>query len=318
MRQSIKQKIFLKGVKEMIPDFQTAMLPLLQQMKDGKIYNPTLLRAVVIEYFKITDEEQIEKTPNGKQLLFYNRTAWAISYLRTSGLIESPARGKYIITDLGKKVLLNPPDRITIKFLKEINPDKTVFENDKNQEESKEESSELKTPDEMIEEGHKRINIELSKILLKNIEDASPYKFEDIVVDLLIKMGYGDSDFNNGEVTQKSGDEGIDGIIKEDKLGLDKIYVQAKRWNKEAKIGRPEIQKFVGALDGQRAKKGIFITTASFSQEAITYARNTSNATVILIDGQKLAELMIEYEAGVTIKDTIKIGKIDTDYFVEE
>jgi restriction system protein len=298
----------------MIPDFQTAMLPILQQMKDGKIYDPTLLRNVAIEYFKITVEEQTEKTPNGKQLLFYNRIAWSISYLRTGGLIESPERGKYIITDLGKKVLSNPPERITIKYLKEINPDKTVFENDKKQEES----SELKTPDEMIEEGHKRINTELSKMLLKNIEDASPYKFEDIVVDLLIKMGYGDSDFNNGEVTQKSGDEGIDGIIKEDKLGLDKIYVQAKRWNKEAKIGRPEIQKFVGALDGQRAKKGIFITTASFSQEAITYAKNTSNATVILIDGQKLTELMIEYEAGVTVKDTIKICRIDTDYFVEE
>lgn len=131
-------------------------------------------------------------------------------------------------------------------------------------------------------------------------------------------MGYGDSDFNNGEVTSKSGDEGIDGIIKEDKLGLDKIYVQAKRWKKETKIGRPEIQKFVGALDGQRAKKGIFITTASFSQEALNYANNTSNATVILIDGQKLTDLIIEYEAGVTVKDTIKICKIDTDFFTEE
>lgn len=170
----------------------------------------------------------------------------------------------------------------------------------------------------ITEEGHKRINQELSKILLQNIENASPYKFEEIVVELLIKMGYGDSDFNNGEVTSKSGDEGIDGIIKEDKLGLDKIYVQAKRWKKENKIGRPEIQKFVGALDGQKAKKGIFITTASFSQEAINYANNTSNATVILIDGQKLTDLMIEYEAGVTVKDTIKICKIDTDFFTEE
>ena len=122
----------------------------------------------------------------------------------------------------------------------------------------------------------------------------------------------------DGYVTSKSGDEGIDGIIKEDKLGLDKIYVQAKRWKKDSKIGRPEIQKFVGALDGQRAKKGIFITTAFFSQEAINYANNTSNATVILIDGQKLTDLMIEYEAGVTVKDTIKICKIDTDFFVEE
>ena len=292
----------------MIPDFQSAMLPILSKMKDEKIYDSTMIRNILVEHFGITEEEKQVKTPNGKQLLYYNRIAWSISYLRTGGLIESPERGKYKISELGKKVLNNPPEKITIRFLKELNPDKNLFEREKKE----------KTPDELIEEGHKRINQELSKILLQNIENASPYKFEEIVVELLIKMGYGDSDFNNGEVTSKSGDEGIDGIIKEDKLGLDKIYVQAKRWKKETKIGRPEIQKFVGALDGQRAKKGIFITTASFSQEALNYANNTSNATVILIDGQKLTDLMIEYEAGVTVKDTIKICKIDTDFFTEE
>lgn len=304
----------------MIPDFQSAMLPILSKMKDEKIYDSTMIRNIVVEHFGITEEEKQVKTPNGKQLLYYNRIAWSISYLRTGGLIESPERGKYKISELGKKVLNNPPEKITIWFLKELNPDKNLFEREKKEktEEEQIEYDDEKTPDELIEEGHKRINQELSKILLQNIENASPYKFEEIVVELLIKMGYGDSDFNNGEVTSKSGDEGIDGIIKEDKLGLDKIYVQAKRWKKETKIGRPEIQKFVGALDGQRAKKGIFITTASFSQEALNYANNTSNATVILIDGQKLADLMIEYEAGVTVKDTIKICKIDTDFFTEE
>lgn len=199
----------------MIPDFQTAMLPLLQQMNDEKIYDSTSLRNVAVSYFKITDEEKSEKTPNGKQLLYYNRIAWSISYLRTGGLIESPERGKYKISNLGKKVLKNPPEKITIRFLKEINPDKNLFEREKasKNEEKEIEISEDKTPDELIEEGHKRINQELSTILLQNIENASPYKFEEIVVDLLIKMGYGDSDFNNGEVTSKSGDEGIDGII---------------------------------------------------------------------------------------------------------
>ena len=304
----------------MIPDFQSAMLPILSKMKDEKIYDSTMIRNIVVEHFGITGEEKQVKTPNGKQLLYYNRIAWSISYLRTGGLIESPERGKYQISELGKKVLNNPPEKITIRFLKDLNSDKNLFEREKKEktEEEKIEYDEEKTPDELIEEGHKRINQELSKILLQNIENASPYKFEEIVVELLIKMGYGDSDFNNGEVTSKSGDEGIDGIIKEDKLGLDKIYVQAKRWKKETKIGRPEIQKFVGALDGQRAKKGIFITTASFSQEALNYANNTSNATVILIDGQKLTDLMIEYEAGVTVKETIKICKIDTDFFTEE
>ena len=282
----------------MIPDFQSAMLPILSKMKDEKIYDSTMIRNILVEHFGITEEEKQVKTPNGKQLLYYNRIAWSISYLRTGGLIESP-------------------EKITIRFLKELNPDKNLFERKKTEEEQVEYDDE-KTPDELIEEGHKRINQELSKILLQNIENASPYKFEEIVVELLIKMGYGDSDFNNGEVTSKSCDEGIDGIIKEDKLGLEKIYIQAKRWKKETKIGRPEIQKFVGALDGQRAKKGIFITTASFSQEALNYANNTSNATVILIDGQKLTDLMIEYEAGVTVKDTIKICKIDTDFFTEE
>lgn len=301
----------------MIPDFQSAMLPILSKMKDEKIYDSTMIRNIVVEHFGITEEEKQVKTPNGKQLLYYNRIAWSISYLRTGGLIESPERGKYKISELGKKVLNNPPEKITIRFLKELNLNKNLFEREKTEEEQIEYDDE-KTPDELIEEGHKRINQELSKILLQNIENASPYKFEEIVIELLIKMGYGDSDFNNGEVTSKSGDEGIDGIIKEDKLGLDKIYVQAKRWKKETKIGRPEIQKFVGALDGQRAKKGIFITTASFSQEALNYANNTSNATVILIDGQKLTDLMIEYEAGVTVKDTIKICKIDTDFFTEE
>lgn len=296
------------------------MLPILSKMKDEKIYDSTMIRNIVVEHFGITGEEKQVKTPNGKQLLYYNRIAWSISYLRTGGLIESPERGKYQISELGKKVLNNPPEKITIRFLKDLNSDKNLFEREKKEktEEEQIEYDDEKTPDELIEEGHKRINQELSKILLQNIENASPYKFEEIVVELLIKMGYGDSDFNNGEVTSKSGDEGIDGIIKEDKLGLDKIYVQAKRWKKETKIGRPEIQKFVGALDGQRAKKGIFITTASFSQEALNYANNTSNATVILIDGQKLTDLMIEYEAGVTVKETIKICKIDTDFFTEE
>ena len=305
---------------KMIPDFQTAMLPLLKQMTDEKIYDSNSLREIAVSYFQIKDDEKKAKTPNGKQFLYYNRIAWSISYLRTYGLIESPERGKYKISELGKIILRNPPEKITIKFLKGITPDKDLFERERTlkNEEKELEIIEDKTPDELIEEGHKRINQELSKILLQNIENASPYKFEEIVLDLLIKMGYGDSELKNRKITSKSGDEGIDGIIKEDKLGLDKIYVQAKRWKKDSKIGRPEIQKFVGALDGQRAKKGIFITTAFFSQEAINYASNTSNATVILIDGQKLTDLMIEYEAGVTVKDIIKICKIDTDFFVEE
>ncbi len=301
----------------MIPDFQLAMLPLLMKMSDETIHNPDSLRNFAIEHFGITEDEQQIRTPNGKQILFFNRIAWSISYLRTGGLIFSPERGKYKITDLGKQILKNPPEKITIKYLKSINQNLSVQGLDEKSI-SKEQDQEIQTPDEMIEEGYRRIHLELSKNILNAIEEVSPYKFEEIVIDLLIKMGYGDSDFVNGEITQKSADEGVDGIIKEDKLGLDKIYVQAKRWKKEIKIGRPEIQKFVGALDGKRAKKGIFITTAFFTKEALEYAQNTSNATIVLIDGKKLADLMIEYEAGVTTKDTIKIAKIDSDYFIED
>ncbi len=301
----------------MIPDFQTAMLPLLEKMQDGNIYDSNLLRNHAINYFQITEEEKQTKTPNGKQILFFNRIAWSISYLRTGGLIFSPERGKYKISDLGLKVLKSPPKKITIRFLKEINPNKSIENIDTNSSNEQSDIS-IQTPDEMIEEGYKRIRIELSKLLLKNLEDISPYKFEEIVLDLLIKMGYGESNLANGKATQKSGDEGIDGIIKEDKLGLDKIYIQAKRWKKETKIGRPEIQKFVGALDEKRAKKGVFMTTAFFTKEAIEYANNTSNAAIVLIDGEMLTNLMIEHEVGVTVKEIIKISKIDSDYFIEE
>jgi len=302
----------------MIPDFQLAMLPLLEKMKDEQIYDSMMLREHAVNIFKITNAEKQQRTPNGKQLLYYNRIAWSISYLRTAGLIASPERGRYKITKNGLKVLKKPPEKITIKYLKAINnksSDNGRLENAFDSEQVEEQSI---TPDEMIEEGYKRIKSELSRVLMKALEDVSPFKFEQIVLDILVKMGYGGSDLENSEVTKRTNDEGIDGIIREDKLGLDKIYVQAKRWKKETKIGRPEIQKFIGALDGQKAKKGIFITTAFYSKEAIECAKNATNATIVLIDAEKLAEFMIEYGAGVAISYTIKICKIDSDYFIEE
>lgn len=304
---------------DMIPDFQTAMLPLLQSIKDGKVYNSWEIRQKMISFFSISDVEQKEKTPNGKQLLYYNRIAWSISYLRTANLLFSPERGKYQITESGIRVLKNPPDKITIKFLRGFS-NYTLEKTTSGQiEEFSNTSQSIKTPDEMIEEGFEQINSELSKLLLSQLESVTPYRFEEIVLELLLKMGYGGFDLSNGKVTKASGDEGIDGIIKEDKLGLDKIYIQAKKWKHGSnKVGRPEIQKFVGALDGQRAKKGIFITTSNFSKEAIDYAAKTNNVSIVLIDGTDLAKLMIDYEIGITIKDVYKIGKIDTDYFVEE
>jgi restriction system protein len=269
----------------------------------------------MVSHFNISEDEQKEKIPSGKQPLYYNRVAWAIAYLKMADLISSPARAVYTITEEGKKVLENPPEKITINFLKQFdsfsknrNPEKDTELDDNNQ-------IVEKTPDELIEIGYKQVKNELSLQILNQIKDCSPYFFEKLVLDLLIKMGYGGSEMANGEVTPKGSDEGIDGIIKEDKLGLDKIYIQAKKW--ENCVGRPEIQKFVGALQGKRAKKGIFITMSTFTKEALEYAENLDVA-VILIDGKKLANYMIENELGVSLKQNYKIFNVDTDYFIEE
>jgi restriction system protein len=301
----------------MIPDFQSIMLPLLKSLSDGLLRNSKDLRISISEYYKVTDEEQKVKTPNGKQYLFYNRVAWSISYLKMAELIVSPERGKYQISESGKNVLKNPPEKISVKYLKTFpkfytnkNPVKKKTGSDSEDDEIIE-----KTPDELIESGVRQINNELASTLMNLVKSCSAYYFEKLVVDLLIKMGYGGSDIENGEVTKKSGDEGIDGIIKEDRLGLDKIYIQAKKW--ENTVGRPDIQKFVGALHGQKSRKGIFLTTSNFSKDAIDYAKNL-DVVVVLIDGQKLTELMIEYDLGVPIKDTYVIKKIDIDYFSEE
>ncbi len=299
----------------MIPDFQSIMLPMLNALKNDTIKTHRDIRLEMINHFKISDDEQKEKISSGTQPLYYNRVAWAMAYLKKADLISSPRRGEYQITITGKKVLKSPPVKITISFLKEF----PAFSKNKNpdKDDSIETSEEIleKTPDELIEIGFKQITDELSLQLINQIKDGSSYFFEKLVVDLLIKIGYGGSDIENGEVTQKTNDEGIDGIIKEDKLGLDKIYLQAKKWDNV--VVCPEIQKFVGALQGKRAKKGIFITTSSFSKEALEYAQNIDCA-IILIDGKKLTELMIENEVGVSIKRSFKISKVDTDYFIEE
>jgi restriction system protein len=300
----------------MIPDFQSIMLPLLMALSDGSVKNAKELRIRISEEFEVSEDEQLVKTPNGKQFLFYNRVAWSISYLKMADLITAPERGLYKISPLGKKVVSQPPEKITVRYLKQFpkfetnrNPIRDKTENDT------EEEIVEKTPDELIESGVHQINNELANNLMTQIKTCSAYYFEKVVVDLLLKMGYGGSDNESGEVTKKSGDEGIDGIIKEDKLGLDKIYIQAKKW--ENTVGRPDIQKFVGALHGQKSRKGIFITTSSFSKDAVDYVNNL-DVVVVLIDGQKLTELMIEYDLGVSVKDTYVIKKIDTDYFIEE
>jgi len=303
--------------ERMIPDFQTIMLPLLQFIGKNDEVSMKIIKDGMIKHFNITKEEQEQKTPNGKQLLYYNRIAWAISYLRMAELIFSPQRGAYKVTNNGENVLNNPPEKITVKYLKNLDKNSkinNIGKNKNNTFDEKDQKIEEKTPDEIFEFSYNQI-IDNIKIQLKQkINECSSYFFEQIVLDLLLKMGYGGSDTDSGEVTKKSVDEGIDGIIKEDKLGLDKIYIQAKKWEKQ--VGRPEIQKFVGALQGKRAKKGVFITTSEFSKDAYDYVNNL-DVTVILIDGEILSQYMVENELGVTLKNNYKVYSIDNDYFEE-
>jgi restriction system protein len=293
------------------------MLPLLQFLGKNDEVSMKIIKEGMIKHFNISKDEQEQKTPNGKQLTYYNRIAWAISYLRMAELIISPQRGTYKISNDGKNILKNPPEKISVKYLKNIsnfNKNINSGKNKKVTDDEKEHEIEEKTPDELFEFSYNQIIDNLKIQLKQKINESSPYFFEQIVLDLLLKMGYGGSDNENGEVTKKSADEGIDGIIKEDKLGLDKIYIQAKKWEKQ--VGRPEIQKFVGALQGKRAKKGVFITTSEFSKDAYDYVNNLDVA-IILIDGEKLSQYMVENELGISLKNEYKVYSIDNDYFEE-
>lgn len=259
--------------------------------------------------------------PSGRQAVFDNRVGWAKTYLSKALLIEQVQRGIFRITERGKKVLANKPEKINNKFLRQF-PEFLVFqERSSSSEEEPQHSnnvvdiSVVETPNERIETAFGELRSALSKEVIERVTSISPTRFERLVVELLVKMGYGGALPDAGKMTKLSGDEGIDGVIKEDKLGLDRIYLQAKRWNNTT-VGRPEIQKFVGALAGQKAQKGVFITTSAFSKEAREYAANLQQK-VVLIDGEQLAELMIEYDLGVAVAQTYLIKRVDNDYFDE-
>ncbi|MFM2061321.1 MAG: hypothetical protein RLZZ507_991 [Cyanobacteriota bacterium] len=301
-----------------IPDFQSIMLPLLQYAGDGKEHS---LREAIIslaDIFNLSDEEKKELLPSGQQAVFDNRVGWTRTHLKKAGLLQDPKRGFFQITERGKEVLSQNPAEINLKFLNQF-PEFIEFktskkDNDKSESEIIEISE--TTPQESIEFGYQKIRKELELEILNRVKSCSPDFFERLVVDLLVKMGYGGSRRDAGRAIGKGGDGGIDGIIKEDKLGLDIVYIQAKRWDNTV-VGRPEIQKFVGALHGQRARKGVFITTSKFSQEAREYV-SIIDSKIVLIDGQELAQLMIDNHVGVSTVSIYEIKKIDSDYFTDE
>lgn len=297
-----------------IPDFQTIMLPLLRVTSDGQEHSIQELIDRLAEEFSLSEEELRELLPSGKQTVFYNRVGWARTYLSKARLLEMTRRSYYRITDRGKQVLSTNPPRINLKFLEQF-PEYLEFrerEGDRRKPKQPNFDEEEQTPEEILEEAYQEIKNSLAQELLNLAKESHPSFFERLVVELLVKMGYGGSRRDAARAVGKAGDEGIDGIIDEDRLGLDTIYIQAKRWDNV--VGRPEIQKFVGALMGKRAKKGIFITTSTFSNEAINYVSNIESK-IVLIDGKRLAELMIDYDVGVTTVSTYQIKRVDSDYF---
>lgn len=299
-----------------VPDFQSLMLPLLKSVSDGREHSIQEIRDHLAKEFALTEEDLNQLIPSGVQTVFINRVSWARTYLAKAGLLEITRRSHVRITERGKEVLKQNPPRIDIKFLRQF-PEFLEFmekESDETQGSNIIEE-EKRTPEEILQEAYKEIRNNLAQELLTQVKNSSPAFFERLVVELLVKMGYGGSHSEAARAVGKTGDEGIDGIIDEDKLGLDSIYIQAKRW--ENVVGRPEIQKFVGALVGKRAKKGIFITTSKFTNDAIDFV-STIDTKVVLIDGKRLAELMIDYDVGVATVSNFQIKRVDFDYFSNE
>lgn len=300
-----------------IPDYQSIMLPLLQLAADQQEHALRETIDALADEFNLTDEDRNELLPSGRQATFQNRVGWARTYLKKAGLLQSTRRGYYQITERGLSVLVDEPTAINAKFLKQF-PEFQEFQSISKKairDDETDDGESKQTPEESLEQAVQSLNDSLVADLVQTIKECSPSFFEQLVVDLLVTMGYGGTRKDAGQTVGRSGDGGIDGIIKEDRLGLDVIYIQAKRW--ENPVGRPEIQKFAGALQGMRAKKGVFITTSSFTKEARDYVSRI-DSKIILINGHKLAAFMIEHNVGVSAAMTYVVKRIDTDYFADE
>ncbi|MCE7929290.1 MAG: restriction endonuclease [Chloroflexi bacterium CFX7] len=299
-----------------IPDFQALMLPLLAATADGREHTLPELRARLAHQFGLTEAELSQRLPSGGQTTFDNRVGWAQTYLGKAGLLERPRRGLMRITDSGRALLAENPQRIDLKLLERYESYRQFRETKRDRRPVALEprvAMEL-TPEEMMEQGYRELRTSVTEDLLTQVKSASPSFFERLVVELLLKLGYGGA-LGEGETLGKSGDGGVDGVIREDKLGLDVVYVQAKRW--EASVGRPLVQAFVGSLEGHKARKGVMITTSTFSNDARGYVQNIEKR-VVLVDGRQLAELMVDTGLGVNPVASYTIWRIDSDYFTQD
>lgn len=303
-----------------VPKFFEFFEGFLRAVQDGELHTAKEVREIIAEEMGITDEDRLVMLPSGKQSTFDNRVAWARTYLDKASLIETPTRGKYRITEEGKRALASGK-KIDLKYLdrsdsfRDFHNVTTSNSSDANSDE-KDESDE--SPMETLDAAFQQVNAALASQLMDEVMKLTPSEFERLVVKLLLHMGYGNGIDDAGKVTQQSNDGGIDGIIKEDQLGFSNIYIQAKQWALDQTVGKPEIQKFVGALQGQQAQKGLFITTAKFSSGALQFADNLLGAKVVLVDGTALTKLMIKHNVGVSVEHIYEVKRLDSDFFSEE
>ena len=301
-----------------IPDYQTIMLPLLRFLKDEKEHNIGEVVDSLADEFSLSAQERQQLLGSGQQTIIRNRAGWARTYLQKAGLIASTRRGFFRITERGQTVLASKPERIDVKYLEQFQ-EFVAFRELRHEREDEPpapvDAPSDATPEEALDAAYGRLRLDLEAELLDQVKAASPSFFERLVVELLVQMGYGGTLRDAGQAVGRSGDGGIDGIIKEDRLGLDVIYIQAKRW--DSTVGRPEIQKFAGALQGHRAHKGVFITTSSFSGDALEFVSRI-DSKIVLIDGSALAKHMIDHNVGVSTSRSYAVKKIDSDYFSEE
>lgn len=300
-----------------VPKFFEFFEGFLRAVKDGELHNSKDVREAIATEMKISTLDRTEMLPSGKQSTFDNRVAWARMYLDKAGLIETPQRGKYRITPEGIKALKSG-EKIDLQYLQKYSEFKDFHGTSPKESDSTTEDEKDESPIEILEAAFQQVNSALASQIMSEVMKLTPTGFEKLVVKLLLSMGYGSGIAEAGRVTQQSNDGGIDGIIKEDQLGFSNIYIQAKQWAPELTVSKPEIQKFVGALQGQQAQKGLFITTAKFSSGAVQYAENLLGVKVVLVDGKMLTKLMIIHNVGVSVEHLYEIKRIDSDFFTDE
>jgi restriction system protein len=303
----------------MIPDYQAVMLPLLEFLADGKPHHVKEVRQHMISLFNLSEEEATKLIPSGQNTMLADRVSWAQAYMKRALLTQSPGRGIYQITDRGRELLAKKPSHIDVSVLNTY-PEFVEWLQQSNANSKQQKKGETLTPgpqspEEALNTAYSQLRASIEAELLEQVKGMPPSFFERLVVELLVKMGYGGTLEDAGQAVGKSGDGGIDGIIKEDRLGLDVIHIQAKRWQNT--VGRPDVQSFAGSLEGVRGRKGIFITTSGFSQEARDYVRNIEKR-IVLIDGLQLSQLMYDHGVGVSTTASYEVRKVDSDYFVDE